>query len=146
VELPVAVVNLRQVREFGMASGTLAKTDELDRHVIAHFAEAVQPPVRTLKDPQARELSALIAQRRQLVEMLTSENNRLASADAPLRKGMNHITSLAQRSKDTHEDLCRSIHASPPKRANRTKSCKASLGLARCFRRACSPMCPNSAG
>jgi hypothetical protein len=47
---------------------TLAKTDELDRHVIAHFAEAVQPPVRPLKDPQARELSALIAQRRQWVE------------------------------------------------------------------------------
>ena len=113
-ELPVVVVNARQVRDFAKATGTLAKTDELDRHVIAHFAEAVQPPVRPLKDPQARELSALVARRRQLVEMLTSEKNRLASADARVRKGIKaHIAWLEKRLKDTNEDLCRSINASP---------------------------------
>src|SRR3954462_3549969 len=44
--LPVAVVNPRQVRSFARAMGRLAKTDRLDAKVIAHFAEAVRPPVR----------------------------------------------------------------------------------------------------
>ena len=48
--LPVAIVNPRQVRAFARAMGRLAKTDRLDAAVIAHFAEAVRPPVRPLPD------------------------------------------------------------------------------------------------
>src|SRR4051794_35840813 len=44
--LPVAVVNPRQVRAFVRATGRLAKTDRLDAKAIAHFAEAVRPPMR----------------------------------------------------------------------------------------------------
>ena len=44
--LPVAVVNPRQVRDFARATGKLAKTDTLDAAVLAHFGEAVRPPVR----------------------------------------------------------------------------------------------------
>ena len=43
--LPVVVVNPRQVRDFAKATGTLAKTDTLDAGVLAHFADAVRPPV-----------------------------------------------------------------------------------------------------
>ena len=48
--VPVVVVNPRQVRDFARATGKLAKTDALDAAVLAHFAEAVRPPVRPLRD------------------------------------------------------------------------------------------------
>ena len=50
--VPVVVVNPRQVRDFARATGTLAKTDALDAAVLAHFAEAVRPPVRPLRDTE----------------------------------------------------------------------------------------------
>ena len=77
--LPVAVVNPRQIRDFARATGKLAKTDALDAQVIAHFAAAVQPTPRPLPDAQAQEFSALLTRRRQVVEMITAERNRLRS-------------------------------------------------------------------
>jgi transposase len=44
--LAVAVVNPRQARDFARATGRLAKTDRIDAHVLAHFAEAVRPTPR----------------------------------------------------------------------------------------------------
>ena len=85
--LPMAVVNPRQIRDFARATGRLAKTDPLDAAVIAHFAEAVRPPVRPLADPQARLLGELVARRRQLIEMIVAEGNRrrLLTARRPSR-------------------------------------------------------------
>lgn len=77
---PVVVVNPRQVRDFAKAIGLLAKTDKIDAGAIARFALAVRPEPRPLKDAQARQLDALITRRRQLVEMITAEKNRLISA------------------------------------------------------------------
>ena len=74
--LPVAVINPRQIRDFARATARLAKTDTLDAAVIAHFAEAVNPPVRLLADPQQRLLGELMARRRQLIEMMVAEGNR----------------------------------------------------------------------
>ena len=42
-ELPVAVVNPRQVPDFAKATGKLAKSDALDASVLVHFGEAVKP-------------------------------------------------------------------------------------------------------
>jgi transposase len=78
--LPVVVVNPRQVRDFARATGTLAKTDRLDAAVLAHFADAVRPQPRPLPDETSRTLAALMARRRQLVEMLTAERNRRLAA------------------------------------------------------------------
>ena len=52
--LPVVVVNPRQVRDFAKATGRLAKTDSLDAAVLAHFAEAVRPPLRPSGTPRLR--------------------------------------------------------------------------------------------
>ena len=84
--LPVAVVNPRQVRAFARATGRLAKTDRLDAAMIARFAEAVRPPVRPLPDEATRHLGALVARRRQLLEMLVAERNRRHAAE-PLMHG-----------------------------------------------------------
>jgi transposase len=74
--LPLAVLNPRQVRDFARATGRLAKTDKIDAKVLAQFADLIRPPARQVPDAQSRELMALVARRRQLVEMLTAESNR----------------------------------------------------------------------
>jgi transposase len=75
-ELPLAVLNPRQVRDFARATGRLAKTDAIDAQVLAQFADLIRPPTRPVPDAQSRELMALVVRRRQLVEMLTAESNR----------------------------------------------------------------------
>ena len=75
--LPVVVVNPRQVRDFAKATGTLAKTDTLDAAVLAHFADAIRPDVRPLRDAETQVLASLVARRHQVVAMLVSEKNRL---------------------------------------------------------------------
>ena len=83
--LPVVVVNPRQVRDFARATGTLAKTDALDAAVLAHLAEAVRLPVRSLRDAEPQSLNSLVTRRHQLVAMLVSEKNRLSTATRALR-------------------------------------------------------------
>jgi transposase len=78
--LPVVAVNPRQVRDFAKATGRLAKTDAIDAAVLALFAERIRPEVRPLRDEQTQELEALVIRRRQVVDMITAEKNRLAAA------------------------------------------------------------------
>lgn len=112
--LPVVVVNPRQVRDFAKASGHLAKTDALDAQVLAQFAEVMRPQPRPLPDAEARALAALLTRRRQLVEMLTAEKNRLLSASATIRKSLRtHITWLERELARTNSDLTQAIQQSP---------------------------------
>ncbi|HET6284697.1 MAG TPA: IS110 family transposase [Polyangia bacterium] len=78
--LPVVAVNPRQVRDFAKATGQLAKTDAIDAAVLALFADRIRPQVRPLPDEETRELEALVVRRRQVVDMITAEKNRLAAA------------------------------------------------------------------
>lgn len=112
--LPVAVVNPRQVRSFAQATGQLAKTDRLDAQLLAHFAEAIRPAPRALPDAQTQQFSALLARRRQLIEMLTAEKNRLHSALAPLRPRLQaHIAWLEAELADLDRALGQAVQASP---------------------------------
>ncbi|MCY4580505.1 MAG: transposase, partial [Chloroflexi bacterium] len=70
--LPGVGLNPREVRDFARARGKLAKPDALDAQVLAHFAEAVRPPVRPLRDADTQELNSLTTRRNQLVTMLVS--------------------------------------------------------------------------
>jgi len=112
--LPVVVVNPRQIRDFARAAGRLAKTDTLDAQTLAHFAEVMRPPVRPLPDEQTQRLAAILTRRRQLIEMLTAENNRLASARSPVRKRVQaHIRWLEREVTQTDDDLAQAIRESP---------------------------------
>ena len=112
--LPVVVVNPRQARDFAKATGRLAKTDALDAHGLAHFAEAVRPAPRPLPDTETQALRALVARRRQLLEMLTAEHNRLGSAPRQIRGDIQaHITWLERRVTDLDHDISAAIRASP---------------------------------
>lgn len=114
-QLPVVVVNPRQVRAFAQASGILAKTDRLDAQVLAHFAAAIQPTPRPLPDAATQQLSAVLTRRQQLVDMLTAETNRLTQQPNPaLRKRLKaHITWLSQELGRTEKELTQLIQQSP---------------------------------
>ena len=71
--LPVAVVNPRQVRDFARSTGQLAKNDQLDARILAHFGEAVRPPIRPLRDADTQVFEAMLARRRQMVAILVAE-------------------------------------------------------------------------
>lgn len=112
--LPVAVVNPRQARDFARAMGYLEKDDHIDARVLAHFAEAVKPKVRPLKDEETLELAALLSRRRQLSDMLTAEKNRLRRAHPRIRPLIQaHIDWLKQCLKDADKKLKELIKNSP---------------------------------
>lgn len=113
--LPVAVVNPRQVRDFARATGQLAKTDRIDAHTLALFAERVRPEPRPLPDPVGEELRALVARRRQLLEMLGAEQNRLRHpSPSSVQKGLEkHVRWLKRQLEDVDDDLERVVRDSP---------------------------------
>ena len=113
-ELPVVVVNPRQVRDFARATGTLAKTDALDAAVLAHFADAVRPSVRPLRDAETQALNSLIARRHQVMTMLVSEKNRLGTAISAVRPRIEaHVTWLEQELDDLDHGLRETLRQSP---------------------------------
>lgn len=112
--LPVAVVNPRQVRDFAKSTGQLAKTDRLDAQVLAHFGEAVRPPMRALRDADTQALAAVLARRRQVMDILVAEKNRLGRTTPEVRPRIEaHIGWLKQELDDLDTDLKQRIQRSP---------------------------------
>ena len=110
-QLPVVVVNPRQVRDFAKAVGKLAKTDALDAQVLAHFGEATKPDLRPLPDDSTRELQALLARRSQVVEMVTAEKNRCRTATQRLQPQIQeHIRYME---KELEQGLSELLSSSP---------------------------------
>jgi transposase len=93
--LAVAVVNPLRTRKFAFSTGKPAKTDKIDAMMLAHFAQAIRPPVRRLQGEEEAHLAGLITRRRQVIEILSAEKNRLLSTRRELRPRVNeHITWL----------------------------------------------------
>jgi transposase len=94
--------------------GRLAKTDAIDAAVLALFAERVRPTVRPLPDEAAQALGALLARRRQLVEMLVAEQHRLTRAAPTVARDVRaHVAWLQKRLGSLDDDLQEAIKASP---------------------------------
>ena len=113
-QLPFAVANPRQVRDFAKGTGHLEKTDKIDAKVLAHFAEVVQPEPRPLPSEATQRLNGLVVRRRQLVDILTAEENRRATAPPEIRPDIEaHIRWLEQRLSDIEGELRQAIKADP---------------------------------
>lgn len=121
-DVPVAIVNPRQVRAFAQALGRTAKTDAIDAELLALFGARVQPPVRPLPSAETAQLAQLVARRRQLLEMLGMERQRLAqlgAATGPVVRDLrNHIKWLEKRVRGADSDLHTAIQHSPVWRAH----------------------------
>lgn len=112
--LPVAVVNAKRVRDFARATGQLAKTDKLDAKVLAHFASAIRPAVRTLRNEEEEQLTALLTRRRQVVDMLTVEKNRLVTVRAKMRSDIEaHVDWLSASLKELDKEIEDFVKGSP---------------------------------
>lgn len=114
LNIPIAIVNPRQVRDFAKATGKLAKTDRIDAAILARFAQAVRPEARPIPDAKRQALKAILARRRQLIEMVTMEKNRLHSAHvAKVRSSIEQIiVSLKRQLGEINDDLDQAIRAS----------------------------------
>jgi transposase len=111
---PVAVVNPAHARNFARALGRIAKTDPIDAALLAHFAEAIRPPVRPTPDREAEQLTQLVTRRRQVVEMFVSEKNRALSLRGWAREDVEATMAFLQaRLKLLDQQLDKAIQASP---------------------------------
>ena len=141
--IAVTVVNPRQVRDFARAIGQLEKSDVLDARILALFAERVRPEVRPLADERTRDLQALVARRRQLVEMLEAEENRLKQTPRVLHRQLrSHIDFLRKelaRSTRSWTNNC----AQCPCGTRRMSCSRMCRELGACCPAPCSLICPS---
>jgi transposase len=104
--LLVAVVNPRQVRAFGKATGQLAKSDRLDAALLARFARVMQPPAHGVPDAETQRLQAVVRRRQDLVDMRTMELNRRPLLPADLQAEVTaHIAWLDARIAALEQEL-----------------------------------------
>lgn len=109
-EFSVSVVNPRQIRDFAKALGKLAKTDRVDAEIIASFAEKIQPRANVTCDENQQKLTENNGRRRQLIDMITMEKNRLAKASPGLKKSIKRIVKALEKELETiNETLEKSI-------------------------------------
>jgi len=110
----VGVVNPRQVRDFAKATGKLAKTDRIDAGVLAHFGAAIRPQPTPMPSKQERILQGLMGRRRQIIEMLVAEKNRLQGTSGGLRDDVKaHLRFLERHLKTLEEELEKLIRSIP---------------------------------
>ena len=111
--LPVFVSNPRRVRDFARSTGQLAKTDRLDAKMLAYMAAALRPEPRPLPSDEEEQLTALLTRRRQMLDMLTVEKNRLHTVRATMRQDITeHIAWLKQKLGKLDEEIERFIQSS----------------------------------
>jgi transposase len=111
-QLPVAIVNPSRVRAFARANGRLAKTDRIDAHSLAHFAQVVRPQPRPASSGAQHQLAGMVARRRQLQRMRTAEKNRQRNAHPALHDQLqDHIDWLRQGLKDLDAEIDYLLHS-----------------------------------
>lgn len=108
-QIPVAVVNPRQVRDFARATGRIAKTDRLDAEVLCGFAMAIRPRAKAPLGEDAERLKALSSRRNQICQMLVSEKNRLSSSRECVLSGIKDHISFLQEEMRKIDDKISSI-------------------------------------
>lgn len=108
----VAVINPRHARNFAIAMGQLAKTDRLDAAILADFAAVIDSRpdrARFIKPPTDEErkfLSQMVARRRQVVDLLSTEKQRLSHADDYSKQSIDKVINFIESQlKEINEDI-----------------------------------------
>lgn len=108
---PVCIINARQSRHFAKAYNQLAKTDRVDARILAEYGYRMEPEIRALASEAQQQLDDLVSRRRQLVEMLTAEQNRVqqlrGKAQASAQK---HIEWLREQIKEIESEIKQQVN------------------------------------
>ncbi|HHF7375747.1 TPA: IS110 family transposase [Legionella bozemanae] len=97
VNLNVCVINPRQIRDFAKASGRLAKTDKVDAEIIALFASKMEPEPNVIYNEKQQAMAANNARRRQLIDMIIAEKNRLDKATSEQAESIQRIVEVLEK-------------------------------------------------
>lgn len=97
----VCVMNPRQIRDFAKALGKLAKTDKIDSAMIALYASKIEPKANIVFDKSQQELSSHNARRRQLIDMITAEKNRLDKATSGQAESIRRVLDMLEKELET---------------------------------------------
>lgn len=95
--LPMVVCNPDRVRHFAKSTGRLAKTDKLDAQDIAHYGEAMQPRLSSIKPDKLRQISDLLTVRSQCLELSTMQKNRLKRMPKSVHQSIEAILKTIQK-------------------------------------------------
>lgn len=93
----VCIINPRQIRDFAKALGKLAKTDKIDAQVIALFAQKIQPEARANKSENQSKIADLSTRRKQLLDILQMEKNRIDKAKGDIKKSLSKIIKTIEK-------------------------------------------------
>lgn len=127
--LPTAVTNPRQIRDFAKALGKLAKTDQIDAETIAIFAEKMQPKANITNDYQQQQLAEQNARRRQLTEMVTMEKNRLEKASNDAKASIQRIVKALKKELDKITEALQALIENHQEYSHRNKILKSIKGV-----------------
>jgi transposase len=112
--LPVARVNPGRVRKFAQGMNWLAKTDRIDARLLARFGEKANPRLTKLPSEQEKRLTALVKRRKQVLDMLVAEQNRLENADPDVLAYIQGSINMLKSQLDELDDTIQShIHQTP---------------------------------
>lgn len=110
----VSIVNPRQIRDFAKALGRLAKTDCIDAEIMALYSEKMNPKPNVICDENQQNLTDYNARRRQLIDMMTMEKNRLDKANKEMRKSILHVIKMLEKElAKINETLQKAIQCDP---------------------------------
>jgi transposase len=88
----------------------LAKADHLDAKLLAKYAKTHEPRPYQPKSEAEQQLEALVVRRRQVVDMITAEKNRLPMTPQSLRpKVQEHIDWMEEQVKDLDRQINQAI-------------------------------------
>ena len=97
-DIPLSVVNPRQVRDFARASGCLAKTDSIDASMIAGYADCFKPTPDAVPSPEHCALREAVRRRDSIVRLRSKEKGRLdRELDAFVRKDIKTLIGVLDR-------------------------------------------------
>jgi transposase len=113
--LPLAIVNPRQVRDFARGIGKLAKTDAIDAYVLANFAQTNKIEPRPLPSEEEQLIKDLVRRRQQLISLRATEKNRLHRVRSkPVRESiLVVIQTLDEQIRNIDRDLDNILRSSP---------------------------------
>lgn len=95
--LKTSIINPRQIRDFAKALGRLAKTDKVDAEVIALFASKIEPQPNVVYNEKQQKMVANNSRRRQLIDMIIAEKNRLDKATPEQAESIQRILDVLEK-------------------------------------------------